>query len=141
MIKFRYFLALILLASCIFGLFQVKFKVQNLDREMNELKQQLTHEKETIHVLKAEWAYLNQPERLQRLSEKFLDLTEIKHDQLMLAQAGSMIIALPLAQPQIKEQNLSPIVNVSYQSLPNKPTNKVKWHYKARPVIGSGRKK
>ena len=141
MIKFRYLLALMLLASCIFGLFQVKFKVQNLDREMNELKQQLAHEKETIHVLKAEWAYLNQPERLQRLAEKFLDLTEVKHDQLMLTQAGSMIIAVAPVQPQIKEQDLNPIVKVSYQSSPSNLTNKVKWHYKARPVIGSGRKK
>ncbi len=141
MIKFRYFIALTLLACCIFGLFQVKFKVQNLDREMNELKQQLAHEKETIHVLKAEWAYLNQPERLQRLAEKFLDLNEIKHDQLMLAQAGTMIVEIPQVKPEIKEQNLNQIVKISYQASSSKPTNKVKWHYRARPVIGSGRKK
>lgn len=129
MMKLRYIFALLLLTSCIFSLFQIKFKVQNLHREAMDLRKELEHEKDNIHVLKAEWAYLNQPERLQRLSQKFLDLHEIKPEQLLPAQAGLMIT--PIHNNIIPEPNNQNIIKVSY----NSPVKKVKWNYRARPVI------
>ncbi len=103
MIKLRYLLALLLLASSVFGLFQVKFKVQQLHREVTELKAQLVHEKDSIHVLKAEWSYLNQPERLSRLSKKFLELEELKADQVLPVKAGTI---MHLTQNKPKEEML-----------------------------------
>ncbi len=93
MIRLSYVIGLILFSFSVFGLFQIKFKVQSLHIEVAEIKKQLEHEKNSIHVLKAEWAYLNQPERLQKLSEKYLNLKELQHDQIMIAQEGTIIIA------------------------------------------------
>jgi len=64
-------------AVAAFGLYMVKFSVQNLQREVNVAEQQLAAEKESLHLLNAEWAYLNRPERLRALSEAHLDLVPL----------------------------------------------------------------
>ncbi len=124
MIKFRYVIFLFLLSAFVAGLFQIKFKVQVLHRELAELKQQLEQEKNSIHVLKAEWAYLNQPERLQRLAERFLDLRELRSDQIMLSSNDFNKI---LKEPS-NEQG-----KIIKTSLPSKKN--VKWRYKDRPDL------
>ena len=139
MIKIRYILALTLLSSCVFGLFQVKFKVQQLHREALELKTQLAHEKDSIHVLKAEWAYLNQPDRLHRLSKKFLDLTEVKSDQVLPVKPGSMITLAEKKEISDIPENKN-LVKVSYKNKgPAKKT--VKWNYRERPTLKTRAKK
>jgi hypothetical protein len=52
--------------------------VQNLHRDILEVSKQLTHEKNTILVLQAEWTYLNQPSRLNKLAKKYTQLAPIK---------------------------------------------------------------
>lgn len=141
MIKIRYVLALFIFSAFLYSLFQIKFKVQELHRESAELKRELQHEKDSIHVLKAEWAYLNQPERLYRLSQKFLDLKEVKADQLLPAQAGLMITpTIKLNEMEFADQA---IVRISYQTKEKIGTKrpKKKWNYRARPMIHSRPKK
>lgn len=140
MIKIRYVLVLLLLTASIFSLFQIKFKVQELHREALELKKELEHEKTSIHVLKAEWAYLNDPKRLIYLSEKFLDLAQIKPQQLLPTEDGLMIT--PVMSANIEENISNNIVKVNY-----KPKGKsgrvkrVKWNYRERPIITTRPKK
>lgn len=57
-----------------FGLFHVKYKVQALEEELSQLNARIVHEQEQLHVLRAEWAYLNRPERLEELNGRFLQL-------------------------------------------------------------------
>ncbi len=139
MIKLRYILVFSLLSFSVFGLFQIKFKVQQLHRDALILKSQLAHEKDSIHVLKAEWAYLNQPDRLQRLSKKFLDLSEIKSDKVLPAKSGSIItVAVNDKVPAVQENKN--LVKVSYRS--QKPVKKAaKWNYRERPVLKTRPKK
>ncbi len=127
MIKTRYLITLILLCVCIFSLFQVKFKVHNLHREMAEIKKHLEREKDSIHVLKAEWAYLNQPERLHRLSTKFLNLSEVKPCQI--SNDGNKIAATINVAEKTSVPN-SNIIKTSYSN-----TNNIKWRYKERPDL------
>lgn len=142
MSRSNYIITLFLICISAFSLFQIKFKVQNLYREVAELKKQLEHEKNSIHVLKAEWAYLNQPERLQRFAEKFLNLSEVKPDQIIIPQTGSIIIA------QNKDPHKEEIVSnsqliktsLSNSHKTNKPL-KIKWRYKDRPDLVARRKK
>ncbi len=75
-------LALLILAGSVFGLFQVKYRVQALQRDLVEVDRQLAEEKNARHVLKAEWAYLNQPDRLRTLVERHLQLRAITVAQL-----------------------------------------------------------
>lgn len=64
-------------AALAMGLYLVKYSVQNIQREVDSTRAELAQEKESLHLLKAEWAYLNRPERLQRLASKHLDLVPL----------------------------------------------------------------
>jgi cell division protein FtsL len=56
------------------GLFFVKHEVRDQEARLAELNQEIRREQEAIHILKAEWSYLNDPARLRQLSEKFLSM-------------------------------------------------------------------
>lgn len=133
MIKIRYIFLFALFSVFVFGLFQVKFKVQQLHLDSSELKRQLAHEKDSIHVLQAEWAHLNQPERLHRLSQKFLKLVEVKSDKVLPVKPGSIItMAANHHMPGIKENKK--VVKISYSK--NKRKSKaIKWNYRERPAL------
>jgi hypothetical protein len=59
------------------GLFHLKYDVQSLERHLTGLNAEIVRNQETIHVLEAEWSYLSQPERLQKLAMKRLDLVAV----------------------------------------------------------------
>jgi len=56
------------------AIFVLKYEVQNLEDELISKQQEVEEHKQTIHVLKAEWTFLNDPTRLQRLGAKHLSL-------------------------------------------------------------------
>lgn len=62
----------------VFGLFQVKYKVYSLKKDLNEINRQLAEDKDSIRVLKAEWAYLNKPDRIEHLADKYLQMDNVK---------------------------------------------------------------
>jgi cell division protein FtsL len=64
-------------AALSMGLYLVKYSVQNIQRDVESARNELAQEKESLHLLKAEWAYLNRPDRLQRLAGKHLDLVPL----------------------------------------------------------------
>lgn len=64
-----------------FGLFQLKYQVQGLEQKLARLNRQTLESEEAIHVLKAEWSYLNQPERIQALAQKYLALQPLSGKQ------------------------------------------------------------
>jgi cell division protein FtsL len=59
------------------GLFHLKYDVQALERHLTGLNAEIVRNQESIHVLEAEWSYLSQPERLQKLAAKRLDLAAV----------------------------------------------------------------
>lgn len=77
-----------------FGLYMVKFSVENLQREVKSVEQQLAHEKESLHLLNAEWAYLNRPERLRGLADQHLALVPLDSRRI---ENASLMDALPPA--------------------------------------------
>ncbi len=78
-------LCLLSLAS-IFILFEIKFHVENVKRELMEVNRQLIEEEEALHVLQAEWSHLNQPARLAALAAKYLNLDENSNDNLLVVE-------------------------------------------------------
>ena len=71
------FLWLLLAALAGYALFQVKYQVVTLEEEMARLNAATLREQNQIHVLAAEWSYLNQPQRLEELNERFVYLKPI----------------------------------------------------------------
>jgi hypothetical protein len=55
-----------------FALFNVTFKVEKLEAELGELNRQILADQQSIHILKAEWSYLDRPERLELLIGDYL---------------------------------------------------------------------
>lgn len=81
------FCLLALLVS--FILFKVKYEVVEVEERLSQTLRQIQREEENIHILKAEWSHLNEPQRLQKLSESFLDIGPIKTDQIVAVLSSS----------------------------------------------------
>ncbi|HZH28111.1 MAG TPA: hypothetical protein VEY95_13105 [Azospirillaceae bacterium] len=68
-------------------LFQTSYQVQSLNRELRAVNRQIVEERETIHILKAEWSYLNEPTRLERLAKQFTQLRPTGAEQMVGLEA------------------------------------------------------
>lgn len=74
--------ALFLTAVMSIALYQIKYESENEDQGIAALKQKVEFEKEAITVLRAEWSYLNKPERLQSLADRYLELRPLRAEQI-----------------------------------------------------------
>lgn len=77
-------LGTILLLLLSFGLYQGVYTVKAQERELKDLDANIVKEAEAIRVLKAEWSYLNQPERLQSLAQRHLALAPTAASQIVI---------------------------------------------------------
>ncbi|MBI1210644.1 MAG: hypothetical protein GC190_04220 [Alphaproteobacteria bacterium] len=67
-----------------FGLYNGVYLAKAHERELQRLNTEIAKEGEAIRVLKAEWSYLNQPERLQALARKHLALAPTSPKQIVV---------------------------------------------------------
>lgn len=89
------------------GLYFVKHQVKEQEAHLSELNREIQSNQEAIHVLKAEWSFLNDPARLKDLSEKYLSMKVITPSQVTTRQAlaaewghgNTAIAALPHPPP------------------------------------------
>ncbi len=56
------------------GLFAVKYKVQDLEEKIDRTNQKIVESQQATHILRIEWAHLNEAERIERLAVKYLQL-------------------------------------------------------------------
>lgn len=54
------------------GLYGIAYEVEQMEKELAALEREIIEERETIHVLEAEWTYLARPERIEELSGQLL---------------------------------------------------------------------
>jgi cell division protein FtsL len=74
----------ILLAVVVAGtLFRVSCRVEHLQKHLAAVNRQIVQEQENIRVLDAEWAYLNQPSRLEALAHKYLGMAHTTAVQIV----------------------------------------------------------
>lgn len=66
-----------------YGVYQMKYKVQTLKERAATLEAEIGREKAAIEVLRAEWAYLTRPARLERLADEHLDLAPMAPEQVV----------------------------------------------------------
>lgn len=74
MSKRGYFITFLVTGFMALILFHVKYRVINLEKDLKKVNQEVVSTQENIHVLKAEWGYLNRPDRIHKLSDKYLRL-------------------------------------------------------------------
>src|SRR3546814_4917483 len=58
-------------------LFQIKQEVRVLEEEVAVTRREILDDQEAVHVLEAEWSYLNSPARIAALAERHLGLAPI----------------------------------------------------------------
>lgn len=75
---------LFLLIACVLTvvLYNMENQVEGFQTEIRNLNRQIVEDRKAIHVLKAEWSYLNDPERLKKLAEHHLDLKPVEPGQI-----------------------------------------------------------
>lgn len=89
---FNYVLLFLVAVIC-FGLYAVKYDSQQTERTVARLKREIAAEYEELRVLQAEWALRTEPGRLQRLTEKYLDLGPVHASQIV------SLTDLPIKEP------------------------------------------
>ncbi|MCC9620236.1 hypothetical protein LPB41_00920 [Thalassospira sp. MA62] len=70
------------------GTYWVSHQVERLEKQYANIQSDILAEQENIHVLEAEWSYLNNPERIERLSQQYLSLRQI--DVVQMANIDSL---------------------------------------------------
>lgn len=68
--------------ATILGLFVIQTKVNNLEKQIQDINYQKRENLKEIHMLEAEWAYLSNPKRIKHLAE-ILKMKQIKGEQLI----------------------------------------------------------
>jgi cell division protein FtsL len=118
------------LAACIgIGLFFVKHEVKDQERRLHALNTEIHRNQETIHVLRAEWSFLNDPGRLRAQAEKHLGMHPVKPTEVATLDSvlrdgmpsATMLAVAPLRQPG----NPKPVPAARPASPPEKPPVKL----------------
>jgi cell division protein FtsL len=93
----------VLLVAVATGLYVLKNRVQDLEDRLQRLNLEIVAEQDAIHVLKAEWAYLNQPARLDDLARRHLGMVPESAKQVIglgdLPREGEVTTVAAPAKP------------------------------------------
>jgi hypothetical protein len=91
-------------------LFKTSYEVQSLQGDLRGLNRSILREQDSIRVMHAEWAFLNQPSRLQALSDQFTKLRPIAPMQMIASAAD-----LPMPQPSLDGEPMAPTASLVAQ--------------------------
>jgi hypothetical protein len=80
------------------GLFLLKYQVQAEERHLREVRKDIVGTEQSIHVLKAEWSYLNDPLRLREQAERHLAMRPMRANQMVAIDSIPMVGG-PLYEP------------------------------------------
>jgi hypothetical protein len=72
--RLMHLLAILALVGSALYAYRTKYDTLYLAEQVRKMRNQIAAEKDGIAVLKAEWQYLNKPDRVQILADKFTDL-------------------------------------------------------------------
>jgi hypothetical protein len=82
--RFMHMVAILLFVGSALYAYRIKYDSIYLSERLAKLRTQVAREKEAIAVLKAEWQFVNRPDRIQALADKHLpDLAPAQITQLV----------------------------------------------------------
>ncbi len=99
-------------------LFIVSQKVQSTERDINFLETKIAREKESVRVFQAEWAYLNRPDRLEKLAANSqLEPTAIPQSLDRQIMIQTVVVPIPIRKPVFEKMDNTPaLIQVSTQT-------------------------
>lgn len=103
------------------GLFLLKYQVKALEGQLVQVNRDIRGHQEAIHVLKAEWSYLNDPERLRDLTERHLAMKPFRGEQMIQIADLAMAPPRPDAEPPAEPENGAPESRVMVDATPTQP--------------------
>lgn len=84
------------------GMFILKYQVIEKEEELFRIHRQIAGDKREIHMLKGDWASLNDPERLRALVENQTDFKAFGANQVI---DPSVVPARPIEELVVAEEN------------------------------------
>jgi hypothetical protein len=64
------------------SLYHLKHKVSTIEKDLRHTRNRILETRESLHILRAEWGFLNNPHRLQKLNEQHLHLKPVNAKQI-----------------------------------------------------------
>ncbi|MGF1454124.1 MAG: hypothetical protein ACFB6R_01970 [Alphaproteobacteria bacterium] len=86
------------------GLYGVKHEARITEKDLGRLSVSIEEERQQLRLLEAEWAMRTQPERLQRLAERHLEIEPLAPRQILALPALSDAALPPLDADQVHRQ-------------------------------------
>ncbi|CAM5765554.1 cell division protein FtsL [Bosea minatitlanensis] len=83
MIKFLHVIAIGALVSSAVYAYTIKYETTLATEHLQKLRSKTQRERDAIQVLKAEWQFLNRPDRIQTLADRHLDLQAFQATQVV----------------------------------------------------------
>jgi cell division protein FtsL len=87
MIRLLNVLAILALIGSAVYAYTIKYETIYRAEQIAKMKHEIQAERDKIGVLRAEWAHLARPERVQELATKYLDLQQLSLTQVVPAAA------------------------------------------------------
>ena len=104
----------LLFAGMVFAVYHLKAQVEEREKDLARAQRAVETEREAIQMLRAEWSYLNQPERLRRLGAARLELQPVVARQMSsLDRLGQRLalgapVEIAPRQASLPEQAMGP---------------------------------
>lgn len=112
---------LMLAAVCGGVLFHTSQQVNDGRTKLTSINDDIRKEDETIRVLQAEWSYLNQPDRLEKLAKQYLTLAPLKGRQFAkLADIADQ--PAPVETPAVAAAEPAPVTEAAEKPVMVAPT-------------------
>jgi hypothetical protein len=89
-------------AAAALFLFVLKYEVQALEDELARVQGDVLRHQEALHILEAEWSYLNQPARIADLTSRHLELQPLPADRFVMLDE---IPERPEGEPHVRPLN------------------------------------
>ncbi|ASG21115.1 cell division protein FtsL [Nitrospirillum viridazoti] len=90
-------------------LYHTSYRVQEEQEHLASLNRQIAQEQQSIQVLRAEWAYLNDPTRLERLATEHSTLRPTKAEQMVALAAVPVKPETPTPVPGVPADQAKPV--------------------------------
>ncbi len=135
MFRFLNVLAIAALVGSALYAYTIKYETIFFSEQIVKVQHEIQREKDKIGMLRAEWAYLTRPERLQTLSEKHLDMQQVARDQILASAAelpdqtprvdtiGRKLEMLGLSEPTHTPRETKPSARVATPATANTTTS------------------